>query len=123
MVAVPEALSLAPISAKVAEVVVVRREHEATIVTSAFNFCYHVEKLIVLQPFIVDIKFYVFHTLDGFRCHPDDGLIHDTMTVSLEELDGRLPSVDETCVRTLARLLQTRESVAMPVGEPELASH
>ena len=45
------------------------------------------------------------------------------MAISLEELDGRRPSVDEAGIRTLSSLLQTREDVAVLVGEPELASH
>ena len=45
------------------------------------------------------------------------------MSVSLEELNRRRPGVDETGIRAFAILLQTREILAVLVGEPELASH
>ena len=83
---------------EVAEVVVVGGEDIATVVTLALNLADDVEALVVLQELSVDIEADALYALDGLGCYPNDGFVYDPMAVCLEELDGRLPCVDQSGV-------------------------
>ena len=115
--------SIENLLAKVAEVVIMGSEDITAIVPLSLNLTDDIEALIVLQELGIHIEFDALHAFDGFRSNPDDGLVHDTMAISLEELNRCGPCIDEPCILTFASLLQTGESLAMLVGEPELASH
>ena len=107
--------------AEVAKMVIVCCEHKTTIVLLAFHLGDDIEKLVILKELIVDFGTNGLHALNGFRCHPDDGLFHHSMSIGLEELDRCWPSINQSCIRTF-RCLQAGKILAMTIGEPELTN-
>ena len=75
------------------------REHEAAVVPLAVHLRDDVEKLIALQPFVIDVELHVFHAIYGLRSHPNYRFSHHFAAVSLVKLYRRRPRLDETANR------------------------
>ena len=86
--------------------VVVGGEDITTVVPLASHLGNDVKAFIVLQELVIDICFYTLHAFDGLGRHPDDGLIHHFLTVGLEELNRRLPRIDQSSIGAFPSLLE-----------------
>ncbi len=65
---------------QIAQMVIMGCEDIATVVSLTFHLCNDIEALVVLQEFVVDIRFHALYSLYGFWCRSDDGLVHHAMT-------------------------------------------
>ena len=110
-------------AAQVAQMVIVCSENVAAVVTAPFDLRDHIEKLIILEEFIFNVHLHAFHTLDRFRRHPDDGLVHHLLSVGLKELDRRGPGVEQAGIGAGSGLLQLGKHVAVTVRKPEVAAY
>ena len=110
-------------TAQIAYMVVMRREHIAAVMPLALHLGDHIEAFIVFEELVVHLRPDALHTLHGLWCHPQNGLVYHIMAISLEELDGRLPCVDESCIGTFTSFLQTRERLFVTIGKPEFTGH
>ena len=109
--------------AQVAQMIIMRSEDITTVVPLALYLGNDVEAFIVFQKLVVYLCMYLLHALYGLWRYPQDGFVDHLLSISLEELDGGFPRIDEARIRTFACFLQTGEVFAMTVGEPEFACH
>ena len=110
------------VTAQVAQVIVMGGEDVAGVMFLPFHFGDHVKEGVVLQELMLDVQLYTLCSFDGFRRHPDDGLVHDFFAVGLEELDGGSPGVKQAGVGALPCRMQFGKDAAVLVGEPEVAA-